>query len=337
MMISLLSTLILSFLAAGRVAAAPAYPKARNYRQPNGKTVPLCLHGNEQMSYLATCNNWQRGISDDDNFFARGDDDGGYTVVKKNDGAFVFAKECADGDLCPTEYLVGDADPKKLGIKKKLLPKKRIAPEDLLRKRNPRQQFHNLLRKRLRPGDSRRKLWFDIEGDDLRVPSCINNSTSTNPCVLKHLVVMVRFSDHINKNLPDQSAYNSLYNDAGHGSVKHYFEEQSYGALLVDTTVVGWIDVSQTQEYAVAGDFGKNKAQTRETWNEAMRNLENDPSYNIDFADFDVDNDGFIDALTIVHSGMYSFYSYYGLLKTRNYLGATTDHSLHRCWSRGRR
>lgn len=110
---------------------------------------------------------------------------------------------------------------------------------------------------------------------------------------------------------------NSLYNDAGHGSVKHYVEGKSYGALLVDTTVVGWIDVSQTHEYAVAGDFGKNKAQAdKRNLERSYANLENDPSYNIDFADFDVDNDGFIDTLTIVHSGMYSFYSYYCLLKT---------------------
>lgn len=76
------------------------------------------------------------------------------------------------------------------------------------------------MRKRLHPGNNRRKLWFDLDDLEWKEPSCINEGDSSNPCILQHLVVMVRFSDHVNKNLPSLGAYDLLYNDNAHGSLK---------------------------------------------------------------------------------------------------------------------
>lgn len=297
-----------------RVSGSPSYIGPRKYADADGELVELCQRGDEHDNYLCTCTEKERRRGGEDNLFAarsQRDDDGGYTVLLHN-GRYVFADQSADGNIYPTEFQVGKADPKKLGIKKSVRPAKKFLPEDFLRKRSPR-QLRNLLRKRLKPGN--RKLWFDL--DDWAVPTCINEGDSSNPCYLQHLVVMVRFSDHkTTRNLTTNADYDELYNADAHGSVKDYFEKQSYGALIVNTTVVGWIDLdaNYTEDSAVSTNKGLNLPDTRETWRHAMEKLENAGLVN--FADFDSDSDGFIDALTMLHSGTYSLYGRYCRMHT---------------------
>ena len=80
------------------------------------------------------------------------------------------------------------------------------------------------------------------------------------------------------------------------GSVKSLYLENSYGDLTIESTVVDWIPLSKPEAY-YAGGTGDRRV--REMVLEALE-LADDL---VDFSEFDVDGDGFIDAIDIIHSG----------------------------------
>jgi len=124
--------------------------------------------------------------------------------------------------------------------------------------------------------------------------------------VLKNLVINIRFSDHLERALPSVADLDILFNaEGGHteiaptGSVKDVFTVNSYGKLLLESTVSDWVTVSKSEDYYADGLHG-----TTEKLSEALKEaliLVQDNGVN--FADFDADEDGRIDAITFLHSG----------------------------------
>lgn len=78
--------------------------------------------------------------------------------------------------------------------------------------------------------------------------------------VLRQLVVLVRFSDHRQRNLPSREYYDYLFNARQdsylEGSVRDYFLENSYGTVDVLSTVTDWIDVDFTEAYTANNGGG---------------------------------------------------------------------------------
>ena len=263
-------------------------------------TPALFLQGDEHFSWLT--------------------DEEGFTVVKDRDGFYMYADKENDGRLkaVPSKR-VGFTNPNSLNIEKNLKPDKDKRPDDALKSNEkPSKNAYELWKQSsprkaenttgFRPADSngRRQLW-----NEPIAPLCDYTGTRSSPCVVKHLVVLVQFADHAARVLPPRSSYETLFNDEYSESVKDYFKVNSHGSLILDTHVTDWVQVSKTEEYAVANEYdentgetrvynGRNRHQTRETWKEAMQILD---SQNFDFSEFDSDGDGTIDALTIVHSG----------------------------------
>lgn len=138
-----------------------------------------------------------------------------------------------------------------------------------------------------------------------------------------NLVFLLRFADHTSRPLPSHADISRLYNSDDKpdgnddviptGSVRQVYDVNSYGTFTIDTTVVPWITLSQTEEYYAGGNHGFTKF--KEAIFEALKILDNNepnnptnPTLNqfmanFRFEDFDRDEDGALDGLGFMHSG----------------------------------
>lgn len=251
----------LAFLFSPQLAfCTSAAPDAFIEIQPDGSEIHLHIEGDE--------------------FFHRLLDTRGYTVLKDR-GWFVFAERGQNGRLVPSGLRVGQDDPRQAGLSPHLLPDPAIR-------------------------NARRRKMASIQqaggnaGDGPATASAVTGS-------LKNLVVLLRFSDHATRSVPSTSDLDILMNAPGGdpllaptGSVRDCFLENSYGQLSLESSVLYWIDLPNTEAYYANGNSGLT-TKTHEALEYALDTLDGDP--NFQFADFDQDNDGRIDAITFLHSG----------------------------------
>ena len=136
---------------------------------------------------------------------------------------------------------------------------------------------------------------------------------------MHNLVLLLRFSDHAKRDLPSRADISRLYNSdstdpfAGDvddivptGSVRQVYESNSLSIFTIQTTVVDWITLSKPERYYGNGNNGFTKF--KEAIVEALTMLDNGgggamggPPFN--FAEFDLDENGALDGLGILHSG----------------------------------
>jgi len=250
---------------------APARPQGEVYKQPDGTPVMLFLKGDP-------CYSWMTDYDD-------------FTVIKDHQNRWVYAKKM-DGYLVSSGVEAGQGSPINLG----LVPNLKTDPD-----KRPADELCS-------PDDDiadRRKLRLEPPSD-----LCSSQASASNPCVIKHLVVLVRFADHASRKLPDPSEYELLFNHKGRvdgnetllfGSVADLFKTNSNQALRIETKVSPvWIQSPYTEAHTVASDFGKNLPQSRQVWKDALEQLENT---GFDFSSMDRNNDNYVDSIAFVHSG----------------------------------
>ncbi|QEF98300.1 Immune inhibitor A precursor [Stieleria maiorica] len=249
--------------------------------QPSGETIQLYIRGNEKLNwyeYVPEARNIQRGVamSPADATLAATP---GYTVIKDADGRYVYAQLDADSNWVPTDVAVGAEVPQNL--QRRLIP----PPENVQR----------MIRARL---------------PEQNIPSRAAAPLGT----VKNLVVLLRFADHTGRTLPSKADYEQLFNAqspvpnlAPTGSVKMFYQENSYAKMNLESTVVDWVTLPKKEAYYANGQSGL----TSRIW-EALRDGLDlvRASGSVDFADFDNEinqnggkGDGWIDAITFVHSG----------------------------------
>src|SRR5262249_16441208 len=127
---------------------------------------------------------------------------------------------------------------------------------------------------------------------------------------VKNLVILALFSDHTvaaNGRLP--SAYDSLLNqvsstgpNAPTGSVRDFYFEASYGTMTLNSTVLAWVTLPHTQAYYANNNYGNGPSYPNDVRGMVVDAL-NLPDPLVNFGDFDTDNDGWVDAIEIIHSG----------------------------------
>ncbi|MDA3866746.1 MAG: M6 family metalloprotease domain-containing protein [Salinivirgaceae bacterium] len=102
-----------------------------------------------------------------------------------------------------------------------------------------------------------------------------------------------------------QTEFNNLYNQVGYsaggatGSVKDYYLENSYNQFNLTVDVAGPYTASQNMAYYGATDGTSHDSNPRALVTEAV-NLANP---DVNFADYDNDNDGAVDAVYIIYAG----------------------------------
>lgn len=195
----------------------------------------------------------------------------GFPVLREG-GRFVYGKVDARGHLVATDLAVGRDDPEAAGLRRNMRP----ARADGL----------------TREGVAR--------------ANAVETAAQTT-ATLPNLVVLLRFANHAARPVPTEGEVDVLMNaEGGHpqlaptGSLRDAYLEYSYGQLGIDSTVVRWVDLPQSEQYYAAGSSGLT-TRTHEALRYALDALDADPS--IDLRDFDRNGDGWIDAITFLHSG----------------------------------
>ena len=256
-----LMTMAAMVIIMGGIAQADmASPHVIHTVQPDGTKIALHIRGNHAL-------HWQEDLS-------------GYTVVREhgNSGRYVYAKRGPSGHLIPTVHEVGRVNPKALGLQKRVLPS--AAVRALMRANGP-------------------------AGQSSEEASIGQPFLESGPQTLRNLVVLVRFADHTGRMLPSESEIDVLMNTIGGdptlapaGSLRDIYLNNSYGALTLDSTVVSWATVSNTEAYYADNNSGLTTV-IHQALGEALDIVD---GY-VDFTTFDQDSDGYIDAITFLHSG----------------------------------
>lgn len=200
------------------------------------------------------------------------EDDRGFRILPpRGSGFWVYAITDANGNVAPGQGVVGRDDPAQLGLAPHLQA----------------------------VGASKQEPPQEAAGEGKDAKGLIRTGR------MKNLVILVDFPDK--PHLFQRPDFRDLFNDPGYrvdgalGSVQEYFAEVSYQTLIVESVVVDWITLDHGYAYYGADDGGVGRdVRPGEMVREALAKLE---ARGFDFSTVDSNNDGEVDALTIIHAG----------------------------------
>ena len=246
--------------------AVPAFPGKVRTQQPDGTTVTLQLHGDEYLCFTTTAD--------------------GYTVLKREDGFFVYAQRTADGTMEPTERVAHDAADRTEADLNWLRSVKKMMAPPMSEKAAARRQADHSRQARARAAAQAKAPLFDYSN-------------------FRGLIVLVEFSDRkfsrddypqmfermVNEH--DYKGYGLLDLGVFTGSVRDYFYDNSYGMFDPHFDIVGPVTVSRSQYYAQ----GTEKA------DQLTKDVIDAVDEQVDFSQYDLDNDGAVDMVYFLFAG----------------------------------
>ena len=274
--------------------------------QPDGSDTPqLFIRGDHRKNYIT--------------------DEAGYSVMEDEDGWHVYA-DSSGFEWFPTSHVVGLEDPQELGLKKRIWHEEVtssrklniFAEEDestVSQQTASNENKDARLRGASSTGRQPRSFFqnmFDSE----------SNSSSKNPSsqqdttgrVLKNLVVLMRFKDHEGRGLPSEEEIDILMNHEGPipgklptGSVADVYNTNSFGNLLLESDVLPWVTISQTEEECADGKNGYSGKLVLCIHEALEAHAKNGQK----FSQWDEDKDGEFDGIMILHSGHASEWGFY--------------------------
>ncbi len=208
-----------------------------------------------------------------DEFFHWYADENLFTVIIENE-TYVYAKVSDDDRLVSSGLAVGSGDPRAIGLAPWLLPSP--AGIEAIRQGSP--------------------LFVAARGAASSAPPVVGT--------IDNVVIMMRFQNHLTRPLPSNGDIDILFNSdtrnslAPSGSIKAVYAENSYGQLNLVSDVTGWVNLPQTEQFYAGGQSGLTF-----TIHTAIREALDIADLTIDFSQFDKDGDGWVDAISFVHSG----------------------------------
>ena len=253
-------------LGASAVAAQAviAYPHPVQVAQPDGTVVEVQLRGDEYFSWAETLD--------------------GYTLMHDTQGFWAFARKSASGALeaSTLRYAGSSLLAQSYGIEKNL----RFPEAQISRATSP--MRHSIRKAGKKKADDHGGLQFP----------------TTFPTTGKNrlLLLLVNFAN--TTTTYSQESFDNCMNMENYrniGSFRDFYLQQSYGALEVNTTVVGWLTLPNPKS---SYPFNKNnQAQMNNTLESLIRDALSLLPEGINLADFDNDKDGVLDGLAIIHQG----------------------------------
>lgn len=254
-----------SLLASAAIASAvPAKAVWRSVTQPDGTEITVRTFGDERFHYTLTQDN--------------------RLVTAGDDGAYRYASVDASGAIVPTEFMVAPEATLSAEARSYLAS---VSATDLV--------------ERARMGANGRDA-FKIAA---RVPE--NMLTSSFPSMGEQpvLVVLVEYQDVRFTVANPQDYYTRMLNqegfsdDNGTGSARDYFIECSNGKFSPRFDVYRPITLANNMAYYGGNSVQGNDLRPEEMAIEACKAL--DPE--VDFSQYDCDNDGYIDNVFVIYAG----------------------------------
>ena len=259
--------------------AVPAWPGVVEMQQPDGATFRMRLHGDE--------------------FFSWHETEDGYLIMR--DPADETWKYAVAPDAKSAPEMLPDAA---VGV---------VSPEALDLEPHT-MRGSDFLRARVR--DSHEKRATTQKGmDPSSQPPPVHIPVAGTTRV-HNVVILAAFNDHwdtvndtvmSSKGRVNVAEYDALFNEDNYttgnavGSVREYYREVSYGRLTVESLVTQWVRLPENEAYYGAND-GPNNTDVRPREMTAHA-VEAAYAAGFDFSWGDSDGDGWVDCLTIIHSG----------------------------------
>lgn len=282
---------LLSLTAAIRQSlyAVPAYPGVAEVTQPDGKVLRVRQLGDEHFAWVET--------------------EDGHGVAKDTDGRWKYTRPVPGSlkaEVMPNAE-AGAVNPASLNLVRHVQPDRTLLKQHIdnqkLQTRRP-----TVLQSGSPSASSATASDTPPDQNPLRTP--ISGTVS-----IKNIVILAAFSDHWDSGANTvlssygrvaTSEYQNLFNQQGYstesavGSVRDFYHEVSYGKVTVDSIVTPWVRLPQNEAYygAVSGSNPDVRAATMAQ--DAMNAAE---AAGFNFAQGDSDGDGWVDCLTIIHSG----------------------------------
>lgn len=271
-----LSTLMaVMLLGAVSLWARPGYTKPVDVKQPDGTIVTLLMHGDEFMHFMTTTD--------------------GYTVTKGADGFYRYAEKL-EGQLKATNVIAKNQE-------------KRTANE---------QAFLATMRKNIQPDMTATQKEFKAQAAKLYAPNYERQADSKHRVItiwdpinynnFKGLVILVNFKDRQFTMDNPQEFYQKLtseknYQDASltnypvpvTGSARDYFRDNSMGIFDPTFDVVGPVTIDYNAKQANDNTYG------------IITSALNKANASVDFSQYDLNNDGYIDIVYFIFAGYGSY------------------------------
>lgn len=262
----LLSVLILpGSVAMAQRSNCAAYPEPVQVTQPNGTTLTVYVKGNEMLNYYQTLN--------------------GYSVIQnpQHNGTYEYAKLDEKGDMVASGIEAGTTFQKTAPFAKGLTySKKQIAAA------------HNA---------------FYANSKPMRFTKTANGQFPSMG-TKKLLVVLMQFKDeptvYTQQSFVDMLTEEGYSAYGGTGSFRQFYADNSFGQFDLDITVIGYYTSARDRI-----EYGQKDAQgnSNPDYNQNVRELvaqavdSAEMVENIDFSQYDNNQDGELDGLVIFHSG----------------------------------
>ncbi len=290
---SVLMMMVLLLMQTITVWARPGYKVPVNVQQPDGTTVALVMQGDEFHSFMTTTD--------------------GYTVIKGDDGYYRYAVKQGD-DLKASPFVAKDAERRQADEQAFLAGSQKMISAKM-----------SEVGKRWKEQVSKmyRTTYENLQDGGRRAitPGAISERIDYKN--FKGLVVLVNWSDRSFKiqnpadfysKLTNQKNYTdnskSLYPYNVKGSVRDYFYDNSMGVFDPTFDVTGPVTIDISCEYPWPKDASGN---VRSGWDSRvttiLKAIMAKIDDQVDFKNYDLDNDGVIDMVYIIFAGYGSYVS----------------------------
>jgi M6 family metalloprotease-like protein len=251
--------------------ARPAHQGTKRVIQPDGSCVIIRLVGDEYLHY---------NITDD-----------GYSIVRRDDGAYVYAQIDAEGQLAPTALLAHDANERTMEERNYVESVGRLIPQPTaqmteIRRRNQVKRARTLSQNRANLYD-----YSKFRGLVLLV--------EYNDCDFQYDDYAAIMEDMINADNYTGTDRTNIreYGIRCTGSIRDYFRDNSDGQFVPTFDVVGPVKVNRSQYYANGMRGGVQLMIDACTAADSL----------VNFRDYDVDGDGVVDMIYFIFAGLGSY------------------------------
>lgn len=273
---------IAMLLSTASLFARPAYSKPVTVIQPDGSKITLVKHGDEFLSFTTTTD--------------------GYTVMKCPDGYYRYADKTSDGQLSATSVQARNPEIRTAEETTFLSARKKMIAPEMTASQKERKESASML-------------YANVGKQSTTGPrKAVSIWDRINYSNFKGLVILVEFSDRSFSMSNPKDFYQKLTSEANYfddskthypvnveGSARDYFRDNSMGIFDPTFDVVGPVKIDMKAN-AVGGQNVTNS-----TLATMFKSAMNKVNADVDFSQYDLDNNGYIDIVYFIFAGYGSY------------------------------